>query len=184
MRAKESGRREKGGRVGGESTNETYLPISQRIENGLLDPLGVIVQTHVLQHHHAAQQQRRRIRERFARDIGRGTVHGLEDGTFVADISRGREAQPADQAGTHVGQDVAVEVRHDEDFVVVGRRVGDDFQARVVEEFGVEFDVGEVLADFTGDAEEQTVGHLHDCSFVHGANLSLADVFGVLEGEA
>ena len=138
----------------------------------------------MLQHQHATQQQGRRIRESLARNIGRGAVHGFEDGTFVADVARGRQAQPTDETGAHIGQDIAVEIRHDEDLVVIRRRIGDDLQTRIIQQFGVELDVGEVLADLAGDAEEQAVGHLHDGGLVHGADLSLADVLGVLEGEA
>lgn len=111
-------------------------------------------------------------------------MHGLEDGALVADVPRGGEPQATDQARTHVREDVAVEVGHDEDFVVVGGGVCDDLEAGVVEEFGVEFYIGEVLGDAPSGVEEEAVGHLHDGGFVHGADFSFAHVFGVLEGEA
>jgi len=162
----------------------TDLPVGQSVEDGFLDLVRVVIESHMLQHHHATQQQGGRIRESLAGNIRGGTVDGLEDGALVADVAGWGEAQAADQAGAHVGQDVAVEVGHDEDLVVVGGRVGDDLQARVVQQLGVEVDVRKVLADLARDAQEQAVGHLHDRRFVHRPHFSFADVFGVLEGEA
>ena len=111
-------------------------------------------------------------------------MHGFEDGALVANVAGGGQAQSANQAGAHVGEDVTVEIGHDEDFVVVGCRIRDDFQAGVVEQLGIEFDVGEIFADLPGDVEEETVGHFHNGGFVHGADFALAHVFGVLKGEA
>jgi hypothetical protein len=71
---------------------------------------------------------------------------------------------------------------HDEHLVVVGRGVGDHLQAGVVEQLGVELNVGEVLGHLARGAEEEAVGHLHDGGLVHGAHLLPANVAGVLEG--
>lgn len=108
----------------------------------------------MLQHHYTAQQQRCRVRETFARDIGRGTVHGFEDGTFVADVTGGREAQAADQPSAHVGQDVAVQIWHHENLVVVGRGIRDDLQTGIVEQLGVKVHFCEILADVAGRVQE------------------------------
>ena len=70
----------------------THLPIRQRFENRILDLFRMVIEFHVLQHHHTTQQQRRRIRQPFARDVGRGAMHSLEDGALVADIPRRRES--------------------------------------------------------------------------------------------
>ena len=138
----------------------------------------------MLQHHDARQEQCRGIRKPFARNVWRGAVDGFEDGALVADVAGWSQAEAADQAGAHVREDVSVEVRHHQDLVVVGRRVGDDLEARVVKQLSVELDLGEFLGDLPGNVKEQAVGHLHDGSFVHGADLAFADVLGVLEGEA
>jgi len=111
-------------------------------------------------------------------------VHGFKDTTLVADVAGWGQAQTADQTGAHVGQNVAVQVGHDEDLVVVRERVGHHLQAGVVEELGVEFNVWVLFAQLAGGVQEQTVRHLHDGCLVHGANLLAADVLGVLEGEA
>ena len=143
----------------------------------------MFVQVHMLQHHDTTQQQRRRVREPLPRDIRGGTVHGLEDGALVADIARRGQTQTTDQAGAHIGQDVAVQVGHDEDLVVIRGGIRDDLQAGVVEQLSVKVDVRVTFADFAGAAQEETVGHFHDGGFVHDAHLSPSDVFCVLEGE-
>ena len=144
----------------------------------------MLIEFHMLQHHNTAQQQRRRIRQALARDIRRGAMHGFEDGALIADIARRSETQATDQASAHVGKDIAVEVRHDEDFVAVGRGIGDDFQAGIIQQLGVELDGREIAGDLACRTEEEAVAHLHDRGFVHRAHLSLADVLGVLEGES
>ena len=137
----------------------------------------------MLQHHDTAQQQRRRVRQPFPRYIGSGPMHCLENTAFVANIPRWSKSQPADQTRTHVGEDIAVEVRHHEDFIVVRGRVRDDFEACVVEEFGIEVYGWKILRYSAGGVEEEPVGHFHDGRFVDGADFAFADVFGVLEGE-
>ena len=138
----------------------------------------------MLQHHDAREEQCRGVGKPLARDIRCRAVDGFEDGTLVADVARGREAQTADQARAHIGQDVSVEIRHHEDLVVVGCWIRDDLQAGVVEQLRVELDVGELLGDFSSNVEEEAVGHFHNRGFVHGADFALAYLLGVLEGEA
>lgn len=160
------------------------LALRQRRERRLLDGDGLLRQAHVPKHHDGAEQQGGRVRLLLARDVGGGAVDGLEDGDLVAHVARGGEAEAADEAGAHVGEDVAVEVGHDEDLVVVGDGVRGHAEARVVEELGVELDVGVLLRDLTGRVEEEAVGELHDGGLVDDADLVAADLLGVLEGEA
>ena len=54
------------------------------------------------------------IGDALAGDVGRRAVHRLEDRGVGADIGAGREAEPADQAGDLVGEDVAEEVGRDQ----------------------------------------------------------------------
>lgn len=144
----------------------------------------MVVQTHVLQHHDTAEQQRSRVGKLLAGDIWRGSVDSLEDGALVADVSGGSETKTTDQAGAQIGQNVAVEIGHDENLVVVGRWIRDHLQAGVIEQLGVELDVGEFLADLASGVQEQAIGHLHDGGLVHGADLAAANLLGVLEREA
>lgn len=158
------------------------LALGKGGEGGLLDPVGVLGQVHVPQHHHGAEEEGGGVGEALAGNVGGGAVDGLEDGALVANVAGRSEAETADEAGAHVGQNVTVQVGHDEDLVVVGEGVGDHLEARVVEELGVELNVGEVLGDLAGDVEEETVGHLHDGGLVDDADLLAADRLGVLEG--
>ena len=156
----------------------------QGCKGSLLDPVRVLVQVHVPQHHQGAEQEGGGVSQGLASDVGGGAVDGLEDGALVTDVAGGREAETADQTGAHVREDVTVQVGHDEDLVVVGKRVGDHLQAGVVEQLVVELDAGEVLGDIAGGVEEETVGHLHDGGLVDDADLLAADLLGVLEGES
>ena len=48
---------------------DTYLALSQRLEDGALYPVGVLVETHVLQHHDGGKQKRSRVRKALARNV-------------------------------------------------------------------------------------------------------------------
>lgn len=160
------------------------LALGQGVEDGLLNLVGVVVETHVAQHHDRAEQQGGGVGKALAGDIRGGAVDGLEDGALVTDVAGGGQAETTDEAGAHVGQNVTVQVGHDQDLVVVGVGVGDHLQAGVVEQLGVELDVGEVLGNLLGGLEEETVGHLHDGGLVDDADLLAANGLGVLEGES
>ena len=157
------------------------LSFRQSIKGRTLDTVGVLVQAHVAQHHQRRQEQSGGVGEALAGDVGGGAVDGLEDGALVADVARRRQAQTADQASAHVGENVAVQVGHDENLVIVGNGIGGHLQAGVVQKLGIELNVGELLGDLVGDAQEETVAHLHDGGFVHDADLLAADGLGVLE---
>ena len=72
--------------------------------------------------------------------FGRRAVRRLEDRDVRAEVAAGREAEPADQAGAEVGDDVAVEVRQHEHVVLLGPL--DELHAEVVHDPVVELDVG------------------------------------------
>ena len=110
-------------------------------------------------------------------------MDGLEDRALVTNVTGGSETETTDQTGAHVGQNVTVQVGHDQNLVVVGSRVGNDLQARVVQQLSVELDIGELLGNVAGQVQEKTVGHLHDTGLVHHADLLLFDGASVLEGE-
>jgi hypothetical protein len=162
--------------------HETYLALGESLEDGGLDLVGVLGETHVLQHHDGGKEESGGVGKALAGDVRSGTVNGLEDGALVTDVAGGGQTETTDKTGAHVGENVTVQVGHDEDLVVVGSGVGDDLEAGVVEELGVELDVRELLGDLAAKAEEETVGHLHDGGLVHDADLGLADVESVLEG--
>ena len=163
---------------------ETHLALSKHLEDSLLNVVCVVAETHVPQHHQGGKEQGSGVRKLLACNVGGAAVDSLEDGALVTNVARRGQTETTDQTSAHVGQNVAVQVGHDEDLVVVGQGVGNHLQARVVEQFGVELDVGEVLGDVAGGGEEQAVGHLHDGGLVDGAHLLAANVACVLEGVA
>lgn len=162
---------------------KTNLALSQGVEGSLLDAGSVVVETHVLQHHDTAQKQSSGVGKTLAGNVGSRTVDSLEDGALVTNVTGGGQTKTTDQTGAHVGQNVTVQVGHDKDLVVIGGGVGDDLQARVVQQLGVELNTREVLGDVAGSVQEETIGHLHDGGLVHDADLLLVDGLGVLEGE-
>jgi len=136
----------------------------------------------VSQHHDGAKEERSGVGELLASNVGCRAVNSLKDGALVTNVARRGQTETTDKTSTHIRQNVSVQVGHDEDLVVVGNWVGDHLQAGVVEQLSVEVDIGEFLRHLAGGAEKQTVGHLHDGSLVHSADLLPANVAGVLEG--
>jgi hypothetical protein len=167
-----------------ESREKTYLALSKNIEDGLLDLVGLGVETHVLQHHDGGKEKSGGVGKALASNVGSGTVDGLKDGALVTNVTRGGKTKTTDQTGAHVRENVTIKVGHNQDLVVVRGGVSNDLEAGVVEKLGIELDVGELLGQVAGGVEEETIGHLHDSGLVDGADLVLASLLGVLEGEA
>lgn len=136
------------------------------------------------QHHDGAEEESSRVGKALAGDIRSGAVDGFEDGALVTNVARGSETKTTNQTSAHVGQNVAVQVGHNQDLVVVRVGVGDHLEAGVVEKLGVELDIGEVLGDLATDIEKETIRHLHDGGFVDDADLSAANSLSVLECKA
>ena len=109
-------------------------------------------------------------------------MDGLEDRALVTNVSGGGKTKTTDQTSAHVRENVSVQVGHNEDLVIVGKRVGDHLQAGVVQKLSVKLNVGVLLGELAGGAQEQTVGHLHDGGLVDSADLLPANIAGVLEG--
>jgi hypothetical protein len=160
------------------------LALGQSIEGSLLNAVCELVELHVSQHHDRAKEQRGRVGKGLAGNVGSGSVDSLEDGALITDVSGGSKSKTTNEACAHVGQNVAVEVGHNKDFVVVRSGVRNNLQAGVVEELGVEFDFREVFRDPAGGAKEETIAHLHDRSLVDGTDLWSVDGFRILESEA
>lgn len=127
------------------------LAFRQGIKSSPLDSVRVLIQAHVSQHHHGAEKQSRGVGLALTSDIRSRTVDSLENGALVTDVAGGGKTEATDQASAHVGQNVTVQVGHDEDLVVVGQRIGNHLQAGVVEQLSIKFDVGEVLGNVLGN---------------------------------
>src|SRR5262245_23710196 len=154
--------------------------------DGGLDAAGGVGELQVVEHHHGRQDGGGGVDDVLARDVRSGAVGGFEVGVVVAVAAAGGEAQAADDAGRGVGEDVAVEVRQDDDVEGVG--VGDDSPREVVGEEALEGDVGVGGGDVGGDAAEEAVA-LGEHVVLGGAgdlagSASLLAAAGELEGEA
>ena len=135
----------------------------------------------MLKHHDTAEKESSRVGKTLASNVRSGSVDGFEDGTLIANVTRGSETETTDQTGTHVGENVTVQVGHDKNLVIVRDRIGGDVQASVIQQLRIEFDVGELLGDISGKVKEKTVRHLHDGGLVNHADLLLVDCASVLE---
>src|ERR1019366_1304762 len=83
--------------------------------------------------------------------------------------------------GRHVGQYVAIEIRHNDD-VEGCRRIG-QFRRADIDNPVLFFDVRIFGADLVVDLVEETVGHLHDVVLREAGDLLTAILFRVFEGE-
>jgi hypothetical protein len=160
------------------------LALSEGVEDGLLNAVGVGVEVHVPQHHDGAEEQSGGVGEALASDIGGRAVNGLEDGALITNVAGGGKTETTNETSAHVGENVTVQVGHDEDLVVVRVGVGGHLEAGVVEELLIELDTRELLSNLTASLEEKTVGKLHDGGLVDDTDLLAANGLGVLEGEA
>ena len=105
----------------------------------------------------------------------------LEDRGLGADVGARRDAEPADQAGAQVADDVAVQVRQHQHVVQLG--LLDELHAHVVDDAILELDAALVVrGDGPAALEEQPVGQLHDVGLVDGRHLVPAVGDRVLEG--
>lgn len=161
-----------------------YLSFRKSGEDSTLDLIGMLIQSHVLQHHDTAQKQGCWVCLLLTSNIRGGTVDSFEDRAFVSNVARRGKTQATNQTSAHVRQDIAVKVGHDQDFVVVRDGIGDNFQASVIKELSVEFNIGEILGHISRSAQEETVGHFHDGGLMHDADLLPAYLLGILEGKA
>ena len=135
------------------------------------------------QHQRARQDEGRGIGLVLAGVLRGRAVDGLEHGRLGADVGPRRHAQAADEAGREVADDVAVEVRQDEDVVELG--LLDELHAHVVDDAVLEGDPALVLGgDGAAALEEQPVRELHDVGLVDRRDGAAAVGDGVLEGVA
>ena len=159
------------------------------------------------QHHHRGQQQRGGVGQSLSGDIGCGTVNGLEDGSVLSNVTRWRQTETSDKTGTHVGQDVSVQVGHDHDGVGVRSGVLDDLhdgtqkvasansitlllipvdrthpQTNSVQEILVVDNVRVLLGDISTSLQEHSIRHPHDGRLVNGGDLVPAVLGSVVEG--
>ena len=79
-------------------------------------------------------------------------MDGFEHGVIVADIHGRQESQSADEAARKVGNDIAVEVWHDDDIELF--RTHDQLHAGIVDDFIIAFNLRIVSGDGAEGVEE------------------------------
>ena len=158
-------------------------PFGDDVTDGCLELGRGVRIAEVAQHQRPGQDHRGRVRLVETGVLGRRAVDGLEDGGLGPDVGARRDAETADEPRAQVADDVAVEVRQDED--VVQRRLLDELHAHVVDDAIVELDPAVVLGgDRAAALEEEPVGQLHDVGLVDRRHSMAAVGDGVFEGEA
>ena len=91
----------------------------RRLERAADAPRALAV-ADVLEHHARGEHERARVGDALPRDVRRRAVHRLEDRAAESDVRARREPEPADEPGDLVGEDVAEQVRRDDDVEALG----------------------------------------------------------------
>src|SRR5208283_2540873 len=87
-----------------------FAAVTVDVVDGVAQLPGGIGFAQMTQHEQCRSQYRGGIGDISSGNVRRGTVHGLENGAFMAEISAGNEAKTADQSRAQVGNNVAVEI--------------------------------------------------------------------------
>ncbi len=96
-------------------------------------------------------------------------------------LAPGSQPETTDEPRAQIGQDVAVQVRQDEDVVVL--RALYELHREVVDDPVLERDVRVLRGDPPGGLEEEAVGELHDVGLVPDGERSASACPDVVEGE-
>ena len=87
-------------------------------------------------------------------------MDGLEDCDIGTKVGRRRKAEPADECGGEIREDVAVHVRRDDHLELLWPL--DELVGAVVDDHVPRIDLGMLRSDVLEGALEQALGHLHD----------------------
>src|SRR6266540_7322716 len=131
------------------------LSLGDDLGDGSLEAVGRLHLVEVTEHEDAGEHHRHRVRLVLACVLGRRAMCGLEDRGLGAEVGARRDAEPADEARAEVGDDVPVQIREDEDVVLL--RPLDELHAEVVDNSVLELDVGVLLGYLAGDVQPQPV---------------------------
>src|ERR1035437_7602787 len=149
--------------------------------DGVADLQGGVVLAEMAQHQQRRSQNSGRVGDISSGNVGCGTVHRFKDGALVAEIRAGNEAEAADQSGAEVGKNVAVEILHQQNIVLVGMH--HQLHAGVVDDVLAVSDLGILLRNRSRAAQKQSIGHLHHVDFVDGMEFLALVLATILEGE-
>jgi hypothetical protein len=128
--------------------------------NSLVDHGSGLLLAKELKHESNRAKSRDRVGDVLALNVRRGTVARLAHGETVTDVGRGHETEGADESGSAVGENVAVEVGGD-DHVVCGG-LAEELVDHRVDDLLLDLDAGVpelgLLEGFAGGGAEQAVG--------------------------
>src|SRR3954470_20693038 len=145
--------------------------VRDHVTDGRLDTFRSGLLAQVPEHEYAAQHESGRVRLVLTRVLRRRAVDRLQTRSVRPDVGSGRDAETTDETGRQVAHDVAIQVREDEDVVLVG--LLDQLHAHVVDDPVLELDPTVVLGcDRARGLEEQAVRQLHDVCLVDGRDLA------------
>src|SRR5207302_4229329 len=100
---------------------------------------------------------------------------------MISEVGSGNKAQAADEGGAEIGQDIAVEIFHEQHVVLVG--VHHQLHAGIVHDVLAVGNLGILFGDIARAAQEQAVRKLHDVGLVDGVNLLALVLARILERE-
>src|SRR5690606_3374507 len=135
-------------------------PFLDRAADRSLDPGRLTGVAQVVEHERRGQDRGERVRPVLTRQVGRRAVDRLEEAGAAGVQVRGRrEAEPAGERGREVAQDVAEEVRCDDD--PVAARPEDEVEGQRVHEERLALDVRVLGADLGENAAPQVADVPH-----------------------
>src|SRR5579885_400025 len=108
-------------------------------------------------------------------------MDGFKNSMGIAEVRGGNETQPADQARTQIGDDVAVKILEQQH--VEGFRPHYKLHASVVNNALFMLDFRKLSGRCAGAAQEKAVAHLHDVGLVDDRYLPAPMPPGKVEGE-
>ncbi len=149
-------------------------------EPGVVNEFGDVGLTDVDEHEDATEEEAGGIGEVLSGAAGGGTVDGFEHGAAIADVGGPGKADRPGDLGGDVGEDIAIEVGHDDDVEGFGR-VG-HFSGTDVDDPEFFFKFGIFSADLIEDLVKQAVGELHDVVFGEAGNFFAIVLAGVFKG--
>lgn len=130
----------------------------------------MVVKPHVTQQHTAAQNQRCGVGLILAPDVKSDvTAAWFEYCYFATHIAAWHKPRPTDQTGADVGQDTAVQVRHDHNIKLLWP--ADTLHAGIVDNHVVGLDRRVLLPDLLDRVAKESIRKLHDIGLVHASDL-------------
>ena len=159
------------------------LPLSDDVVDGLLNGVGVLVETEVSEHEDTGEKHGSGVGLVHALDVETDvTATGLEEGNVVTHVTAGNDTGTTNEGSTDVGEDGAVEVRSNENVELLGP--ANALHGSVVDNHVVDLEARVALRDVVESAAEETVGELHDVGLVDASNLLALVGLGKVKGEA